>query len=71
MVILFSFYTLIFSYKPTQDHHTVVISTKSLFRVISNSYTLQNLRKNISKIQVLRHVCLWISGQKNLKMWCF
>ena len=71
MVKLFSFYTLIFSYKPTQDHHTVVISTKSLFRVISNSYTLQNLRKNISKIQVLRPVCLWISGQKNLKMWCF
>ena len=71
MVKLFSFYTLIFSYKPTQDHHTVVISTKSLFRVISNSYTLQNLRKNISKIQVLRHVCLWISRQKNFKMWCF
>ena len=71
MVKLFSFYTLIFSYKPTQDHHTVVISTKSLFRIISNSYTLQNLRKNISKLQVLRPVCLWISGQKNLKMWCF
>ena len=61
---LFSFYTLIFSYKPTRDHHTVVISTKSLFRVISNSYTVQNLLKNISKIQLLRHVCLWISGEK-------
>ena len=30
---LFSFYILIFSYKPSPDHHTVVISTKSLFIV--------------------------------------
>ena len=67
---LFSFYTLIFSYKPTRDHHTVVISTKRLFRIISNYYTLQNLRKNISKIQVFRHVCLWISREKKKELKC-
>ena len=49
----FSFYTLIFSYKPTRDHHNVVISTKSLFRIISNSNTLKNLSKDISKLVFL------------------
>ena len=42
---LFSFYTLIISYiylnaRPELDHHNVVISTKSLFRIISNSNTI-------------------------------
>ena len=32
---LFSFYTLIISYIPKRGHHNVVISTKSLFRIIS------------------------------------
>ena len=32
---LFSFYTLIISYIPKRGHHNVIISTKSLFRIIS------------------------------------
>ena len=50
---LFSFYTLIFSYIPTRGHLNVVISTKSLLRIISNSNTLKNLSKNISKLVFL------------------
>ena len=50
---LFSFYTLIISYMPKRGHHNVVISTKSLYRIISNSYTLKNLSKNISKLVFL------------------
>ena len=34
---LFSFYILIISYIPKRGHHNVGISTKSLFRIISNS----------------------------------
>ena len=50
---LFSFYTLIISYIPKQGHHNMVISSKSLFRIISNSNTLNNLSKNISKLVFL------------------
>ena len=32
---LFRFYTLIISYIPKRGHHNVIISTKSLFRIIS------------------------------------
>ena len=32
---LFTFYTLIISYIPKRGHHNVIISTKSLFRIIS------------------------------------
>ena len=60
----FSFYILIISYIPSRGHHNVVIFTKSLFRIISNSNTLWKLRKNISKIQILRQLCFWISREK-------
>ena len=50
---LFSFYTLIISYMPKRGHHNVVISAKSLYRIISNSYALKNLSKNISKLVFL------------------
>ena len=50
---LFSFYTLIVSYIPKRGHHNVIISTKSLFRIISNSNVLKNLIKNISKLVFL------------------
>ena len=59
---LFSFYALITSYIPKQGHHNMVISSKSLFRIISNSNTLKNLSKNISKLVFLD---FW--WKKNLK----
>ena len=50
---LFSFYTQIISYIPKRSHRNVVISTKSSLRIISNSNTLKNLSKNISKLVFL------------------
>ena len=50
---LFSFNTLIISYIPKRGHHNVIISTKSLFVIISNSNLLKNLSKNISKFVFL------------------
>ena len=50
---LFSFYTFIISYIPKRSHCNVVTSTKSLLRIISNSNTLKNLSKNISKLVFL------------------
>ena len=38
---------------PKRGHDNVVISTKSLFRIISNSNTLKNLSKDISKLVFL------------------
>ena len=56
---LFSFYTLAISYIPKQGHHGMVISSKSLFRITSNSNTLKTSA----------NLCLWISRgrKKNLK----
>ena len=50
---LFRFYTLIISYIPKRGHLNVIISTKSLFIIISNSNVLKNLSKNISKLVFL------------------
>ena len=50
---LFSSYTLIISYTPKRGHHNVIISTKSLFIIISNSNVLKNLSKNVSKLVFL------------------
>ena len=65
---LFSFYTLIISYKPTPGHNNLVITTKSKFRIILNFYTLQKLRRKISKIQVLRqHLRFWILTHRGFR----
>ena len=43
----------IISYIPKRGHLNVIISTKSLFIIISNSNVLKNLSKNISKLVFL------------------
>ena len=50
---LFNSYTLIISYTPKIGHHNVIISTKSLIIIISNSNVLKTLSKNISKLVFL------------------
>ena len=66
---LFSFYTLITSYKPTRGHHNLVISTKSLFRIISNSYPLSKLRRKSVKYRFCDNTCVsgFLKKKENLK----